>query len=246
MKRYEDPRLQQVLERALETHGIGRIKTYRETFELSGRAPLGMRFPGMRGALWLDRGGASGRTDIYQGKDRAGIYQQTPAGVYLWTTKTGTQKLRDADSPFVFTPMFKSALLGLLALKHTSDPLTYIEKGAIQKKKGMMIVRTQSVPTETLVAAGRSGLIRESCQTTWAYLFGPDGTLIAEQITQKLPRRTQDIKISYDRFQVIEGIKIPMEMGVRPSDAPSMVSMKIRVRQVLINQPIGASEFQLP
>jgi hypothetical protein len=107
-------------------------------------------------------------------------------------------------------------------------------------------VRAQSIPTETLVSVGRGSLTRESCQTTWAYLFGPDGTLIAEQITQKLPKRTQDIKISYDRFQVIEGVKVPMEMGVRPSGAPGMVSMKIRIQKALINQPIGAAEFQLP
>jgi ABC-type antimicrobial peptide transport system permease subunit len=225
---------------------LSKLRTLQEQAELTGSGPFGMKAPSQQSRLWYDRTATSGRSEINKDGKTMGIYQSTPSGVYLWTEKTRSQKLREADTSFGFVPLLKSGIIGLLALQTTTDTLTFVEKGEIKGKKGAMIIRTQNTPQETLLIAGKGGLSRALSQTTWAYVFAPDGTLIAERITQKHDNKTTDTQMSYDRFGTFDGIKVPTEIGVRNDQMPRMVSVKLKVQQVTVNAPIAKSVFQMP
>jgi hypothetical protein len=213
---------------------------------MAGSGPLGIRPPSQKSEILLDWEAMRGRWQATQDGKVRGIYQQTPSGVSFWTEKMGTQKLRDAEMPFAYVPLMKTGLVGLLALRNTSDTITYVEKGEIKGKKGQMIVRSQPTPKETLVSKGRDGFAREICQTTWAYLFAPDGTLIAERVTQKQGKSTVQTEMSFDRFEVVDGIKFPTEVSVKSSQIPRGFSLKLKIKKITVNAPIPASEFNLP
>ncbi len=245
-----DPRIQVLLDRAISAHGgrsLTELRTFKETAEMRAAAPFGMRLPAQKVQVLLDRNAQTGRWQQLTDKgEPAVIYQQTPAGVFIWTRKSRTEKLRDADTPSAFVPLTKTGVLGLLALQHTTDALAYVEQGEIKAKKGPMIVRTQTKPQETLLLVGKGDLVRAFCQTTWSYLFAPDGTLIAERVTQTQTGRVTDVQVSYDRFQTFGGIKVPTEIAIKNDQVPGMVKLRMHVNQVSVNGPMARAEFQLP
>jgi len=246
--RRTDPKVGELIQQSIAAHGgdaLTRLRTYQETSEMRGSGPLGLRTPTQQCEIWFDRKAECGRWRMSKDNKTLGVYQQTPDGVFLETKEAAPQRVRGAETPFAFTPLLKTGVLGLLALRNTDDTISFLPNGEIKGKKGRLLVRVQNAPQETLLL-DRSGLSRASCQTTWSYLFAPDGTLIAERITQTQPKRVVDTQLSYDRFQTIEGIKVPTEISVKSSLAPRGFSIKFTVKQVAINAAVDPATFRTP
>jgi hypothetical protein len=248
------PEVRALLQRAFAAHGgnaLEGLRTVRESAELVGSAPLGMRMPSQKAEVYWDRAASSGRWEGSRDGKLVAVYQQTPAGgVVAWTETLGTRRLRAADAPFAYVPLNKTGILGLVALRTTADALTYVEKGEIKGKKGPVIVRAQAAPVETLLLAGKGEMTVARCQTAWAYLFAPDGTLIAERITQTETqadgkKRVIEAQMSFDRFATFGGVKFPTEVSVKNNQIPSMVRVKLKVTRVTVNAPLGAA-FKMP
>lgn len=244
-----DAKVKSLVDQAIATHGgaaLVNLKTFQEVVELQASGPFGMRMPKQDVEVILDRTGSRGRWQTVEGDKSLAIFQQTPTGVSLWTKKLGTQKIRSGGTNVNFLPPMKTGLVGLIALQNATDSLIFVEKGEIKGKRGRMIIRKQTIPQESLVMAGKGDLSKETCLTTWSYLFAPDGTLIAERITQTPPNRTVEMELSFDRFEVFDGIKVPTEISVKSNQIPSMVTMKQRVKRVIVNAPLSDNRFQMP
>jgi hypothetical protein len=239
----------ELLARAILAHGgdaLTKMRTFRETAEMRGSGPLGMRTPSQQSEVWLDYPARCGRWQMRQGTKTLAIYQQTPEGIFLSTPKTSAQKIpkiEQAEKTFDFLPLIKTGVLGLLTLQTTSDSVTFTEKGEIKGRRGPMIVRTQIAPRQSLLLLGRDGFASEPCQTTWSYLFALDGTLIAEQITQTQPKRITQMQLSYDTFRMFGGIKIPTEISIKSNLVPRGFSLGIRVTTVAINENLSPPIF---
>jgi hypothetical protein len=235
----------ELLGRAIATHGLGRITTFRQEAAMEVRM-MGMKGPSIRFRVLFDFKNHSGRVEFTQDGKVGQIYQETPDGRVLWTAKGGKQVLSPSKSPFDFVPNLQTGLMGLFALEKTSDALAVNPKGAIGKSRGNVIVRTQPARLIPLMQ-GRGEPTPERCESVWTYLFNPDGTLQAERIVQTSTSKKQvTTEISYDRFQVIEGVKVPVEMGVKNNQFPSMASAKIKVYKTDINPMLSISDFKLP
>ena len=237
-----------LLARAYTAHGgsaLTELRTWHESDMVSGSGPFGIRMPAQQSEVWLDRPNACGRWQIEHGNNVQAVFQQTPeTGVMLWTEKTGTRKCGEASPVFSFVPLLKTGIIGLLALQTTRDPLRFVERGEIKGRQGAMIIRTQPSAQITLLL-GKGNLTLGFCQTTWAYLFAPDGTLIGERITQMQPKNPIDTQMSYERFETVSGIKVPTEISVASNQIPRGFSLRLKVRQLTINAPIAASTFPL-
>lgn len=235
----------ELLGRAIAAHGLTKLTSLRQEAAMEVRM-MGMKGPSMRMRLLFDFQNRRGRVEFWENGKLNQIYQETADGRVFWTAKAGKTALGTAKVPFDFVPNMQTGLIGLLALLITHDPLQLKPTDSIGKRKGSSLTRTRAARLMP-VMQGRDEPKIEACECAWTYLFAPEGTLLAERVVQTTAANKRiEQEFTYERFETIQGVKVPVELGVKMDGLPKMASVKIKVTTTEINPPLAPTDFALP
>jgi hypothetical protein len=231
--------------RIAAAHGLNKLTSIRQETAMEVRL-MGMKGPSMSMRLVFDLKNYRGRIEFIENGRPTRIYQETSEGGVFWTAKTGRTALGPAKMPFDFVPNMYSGLLGAIALAVTRDSIQFKQDDSIGKQKGSSFTRTRGARLIPLMQ-GRDEPKVESCESAWTHLIAADGTLLAERVVQTTAANKRVVQeFSYDRFESISGVKVPVELGVKMDGLPKMASVKLKVRKTEINPALSADDFKLP
>ena len=207
---------------------LEQIGTYLEDYSLVGSV-AGVRLGEIRIRVYIDLKGKRRRWEFLQGDKVTNVAQITPQGGYTWSEKEGTKPLREGREPtFSYTTPFKAGLMALLAASRGEGKLEARPNGELFGLRGSLVT------------------VREG-DTSYSFLLGPDGTLLADRVNSKDERNnTLDAGIVYSEYRVVKGVRVPVAGSVRGSTVPPLVSAQFRVNRVEINPVFDGSEFKLP
>lgn len=235
----------ELLTKATAAHGLAKLTSLRQEAAMEVRM-MGMKGPSMRMRLLFDFKNRQGRVEFWENGKLNRIYQETAEGRVFWTAKAGKTALGVAKVPFDFVPNMQTGLIGLLALGITHDPLNAKPTDSIGKRKGSSLTRTRAARLMP-VMQGRDEPKVEGCTCAWTYLLAPEGTLLAERVVQTTAANKRiEQEFTYDRFETIQGVKVPVELGVKMDGLPKMASVKIKVVATEVNPVLPPDEFKLP
>jgi len=235
----------ELLERATGTHRLAKLVSLRQEAAMEVRL-MGMKGPSMRMRLLFDFKNRQGRVEFWENGKLNRIYQETADGRVFWIAKAGKTALGSAKVPFDFVPNMQTGLIGLLALGITHDPLQLKPTDSIGKRKGSSLTRTRAAQLMP-VMQGRDEPSVEVCACVWTYLFTPDGTLLAERVVQTTASKKRvEQEFTYERFETIQGVKVPVELGGKMDGLPKMASVKLKVITTEINPLLAPDDFTLP
>lgn len=231
--------------RIVRAHGLAKLSTLRQEAAMEVRM-LGMKGPSLSSRVVFDFQNQRGRVEFIENGKINQIYQETKEGRFFWTAKAGKTSLGPATLPFDFVPLMQTSLVGIIALGVTQNPLQFRLSDALGKRKGSSLTRTQPARLMPMMQ-GRAEPRVEACECTWTYLADADGTLLAERLVQtNTSKKRLEQELSYERFELISGVKVPVELGVKNNQLPKLASAKIKVRQTEINPPLSLTDFTLP
>ncbi|MBB6051812.1 hypothetical protein [Armatimonas rosea] len=226
-------------------HGLTTLTSLRQEAAMEVRM-MGMKGPSMRTRFLFDFKNRRGRVEFWENGKLNRIHQETAEGRVFWTAKAGTTPLGTAKVPFDFVPNMQTGLIGLLALSITHDTLQAKPTDAIGKRKGSSLTRTREARLMP-VMQGRDEPKVEQCACAWTYLLAPDGTLLAERVVQTTTANKRiEQEFTYERFETVQGVKVPVELGVKMDGLPKMASVKLKVVATEINPTLSPDDFKLP
>ena len=223
-----------LLEKAIEAHGgaaLEQLQTYRETYEMNATV-LGIGVYNVRAEATVDFTGQQGKLEFYRNGTLESVYGTSPKGALLWQPKGGTKKLniprRAEDDYLLVTPM-KSSVLGLLAMGNVAEKLEAKPEFTIEGRKGSAIKRTGNGYEIT-------------------YLFGADGTIIAEHSIYPgaNPQEKFAVTLLYTKYKTVGGIKFPVSADVISSAIPGIARANLQVRDVAVNPTLDKDAFKMP
>ena len=233
------------LGRVAAAHGLTKLTSLRQETAMEVRM-MGMKGPSMRTRLLFDFKNRRGRVEFWENGKLGRIYQETTDGRMFWTAKAGKTALGSVKVPFDFVPNMQTGLIGLSALSVTHDPLQVKLTDSIGKRKGSSLTRTRAARLIP-VMQGRDEPKIEQCACAWTYLIAPDGTLLAERVVQTTAANKRiEQEFTYERFETIQGVKVPVELGVKMDGLPKLASVKLKVVATEINPTLAPADFALP
>jgi hypothetical protein len=221
--------------KAIQAHGgkaLENVKTYREDFSINATV-LGIGVYNIRLKTTADFVNERGRLEFYNNGTLESIVQLSKAGTVSWSKKNGTKSeksLRDADEEFTFSTPFKSGVLGLLAAGKINDE------------------RVTSSPNLEIEGVRGAALTRTGKQYEVTYLFDANGALLLEQAKYQGEKPDQKTVSSliYNKFKVIEGVKVPVGAAIRSSQMPGLASANMEVKSVEVNVALTDADFKMP
>ncbi len=184
------PQASQLLEKARLAHGgsaLENLKFYRETTDVTYYAPNGDPAIRITALTTADFAGERLRLEVYQGQTLLEIDQVTPADAWSWTKQSGTIKLPNVQA----SPLRESLYQGWYGLRFGGDREAATVDGAqaFADQKGQAVNAT----THGVKAA---------------YLFDPNGLLIAEK--SQIPQVGEIVTV-YSAYRTVDGIQIPFQ-----------------------------------
>jgi hypothetical protein len=221
--------------KAIQAHGgraLENLKTYREDF-LINASILGVGVYNLRLKSTVDFVGERGRVEFYNNGTLESILQLEKQGTVSWSKKDGLKSQknsRDPDEEFTFSSPFKSGVLGLLSVGKVKDE------------------RVTSNPNLEIEGVRGAALIRTAKQYEITYLFDANGALLLERSEYRgeKPDEKTISSLIYNKFKMIDGLRVPMAAAIRSSQMPGLASAGLEVKSVDVNVALTDADFKMP